>query len=203
MLTWRRSSAETRCSRPQARLLAEMLSELGFKDYDAFLAATLGSELAARDRQLGRPADPMFAHFEALLQTARQLLDQTDSIAHAYELNETVPFNFRVLAAQLGAAGAATGVISNNYALLSTEMQGILQHFIAAAREVFAAINRGYFLSCTARTQRELLEYFTGEPEQLALTRENEMALLSRQEEEYRKSAQTALMDIARSVRGF
>jgi aerotaxis receptor len=184
-------------------ILFQTLSALGFNGYEDFMAAALGSELAARDRQLGRPADPTLVQFDDLLQTARDLLGHAEEIARAYDLNESVPFNFRVLAAQLGQAGAAIAVISSNYSVLSTEMRVILDHFANAARGVFSSITQGYFLSCTARVQRELLEYFATEPEQAGLPRETEMALLARQQEEYSRLAYEALQGIAKAARGF
>lgn len=186
-----------------AAILAGALSDLGFNDYSAFMAEALAGELAARDRQLAREPDPALAQFSALLETAKSLLGQARTIADAYAANEHVPFNFRVLAAQLGQDGAAIAVISNNYSVLSHEMQSILDQFTKAAHVVFDAINQGLFLSCTARVQRELLDFFRREPAQPGLPREAEMKLLARQEEEYRALAYDGLRQIAQSARGF
>lgn len=65
-----------------------------------------------------------------------------------------------MLAAQLGQEGAAIGVISANYALLTAEIQTILESFTTAAKDVFQTINEGYFLACTARVQQEVLVLF-------------------------------------------
>lgn len=184
------------------RLLAR-LGELGFADYQSFMAAALGKELAARDEALDHPADRAIAMFDDLLVTAAALLKQAEIIAEAYAVNESVPFNFRVLAAQLGQEGAAIAIISSNYTMLSAEMKTILAGFIASARDVAMAINEGYFLVSTARVQRELLTFFASEAEAGPLPREAEMASLDRQQREYGLKAAQGLQEIARTVRGF
>jgi aerotaxis receptor len=122
-----------------AELLLARLGELGFSDYSAFMAAALGAELAARDQNLERPVDRAGAQFAHLIEAAQGLIARADVIAEAYAVNESVPFNFRVLAAQLGQDGAAIGIISSNYTLLSNEMKSILSDFIISARSVARA----------------------------------------------------------------
>ncbi len=186
-----------------AKLLLARLGELGFSDYPAFMAAALGAELKTRDARLSHPVDPALAQFAALIETAQALIARADVITDAYAANESVPFNFRVLAAQLGSAGAAIGVISTNYTLLSNEMKEILAAFSASAREVAHAINDGYFLVSTARVQRELLAFFAGEANACPLPRESEMRLLDAQQQEYRARATAGLEVIAKKIAGF
>jgi hypothetical protein len=186
-----------------AALLLQRLEGLGFPNYPTFMATALGKELAARDERLGRPRDRTIEQFDDLLTTAQSLLKQADIIAAAYACNENVPFNFRVLAAQLGQEGAAIGVISTNYTLLSTEMKAILTEFVASAQEVFRTINDGYFLACTARVQREMVEFFRHEELGAGMSREQEMLMLDRQQAEYGARAAAGLLDIARKAAGF
>ncbi len=186
-----------------APLLLARLGELGFSDYGSFMAAALGAELASRDAQLGRPADKAIAQFDRLTKAAQTIVAHADTIANSYEANESVPFNFRVLAAQLGQEGAAIGIISSNYSLLSNEMKAILSDFTVSARSVSSAINEGYFLSCTARVQREMESFFQTEESTCPLPREPEIALLDRQQREYSAKAAAGLQDIAKKVAGF
>lgn len=186
-----------------AAILIETLAALGFDDYESFMAAALGSELAARDGILRRPQDAMLQQLDHLSCAARTLLAHAGKIDDAYNLSENVPFNFRVLAAQLGQAGAAIAVISTNYSALSNEMRVALGRFTEGARGVFKSINQGYFLSCTARVQREVLEFFAAEPKLESLPREKEVHLLTLQQEEYDKLSYNALTEIAKVARGF
>ncbi|MBL8542690.1 MAG: PAS domain-containing protein [Hyphomonadaceae bacterium] len=185
-----------------AALLLGRLTELGFADYRTFMATALGHELAARDAKLGRAPDPSIERFGALMQTASSLLTQADRILSAYARNENVPFNFRVLAAQLGAQGQAIGVISANYTLLSDDMRSILDSFIQSARHVFNTISEGYFLASTARIQREALQAFKHEVGQGGGA-EQEVRLLDRQQAEYSERAAESLREIAKSAEVF
>lgn len=186
-----------------AALLLERLAELGFADYRTFMATALGHELAARDTKLGRAPDASIARFSALMQTASSLLTQADRILSAYARNENVPFNFRVLAAQLGTQGQAIGVISANYTLLSDDMRSILDTFIQSARHVFNTISEGTFLASTARIQREALQAFKHELGQGGGAAEQEVRLLDRQQAEYSARAAESLREIAKSAEAF
>jgi PAS domain S-box-containing protein len=172
-----------------AKQLLARLAELGFKDYGAFMAAALGQEITARDRQLRRPPDPAIAAFDALSNAAKTLLQHADSICAVYAVNAYVPMNLRVQAAQLGEAGATIGVISDNYSVISDEIKSRLDEFTTAAQQVSKAVNRGLFLLCTAKIQAEVLELFHGEPASSAFSQETEIALLDRQRRTYQQSA--------------
>lgn len=185
-------------------ILLDTLKTLGFNDYSSFMAAALGAELASRDKHLNRPPDHAIAKFDELLNTAQSLLDCAEEISTAYEMSETVPMNFRILAGQLGEDGAAIGVISNSYSVLSQEMRTILDKFITTARDVMTAINSGYFLVCTARVQREVQEFFSNEDADADETsRDMEVELLNHQQSEYLSKANKGLEDILKKFGGF
>lgn len=185
-----------------AKVLLARLGDLGFADYSAFMATALNLELAARGVRIGVRPDPIITTFETLAGTAQRLLTQAQTISEAYLSNETVPFNFRVLAAQLGQDGAAIGVISNNYTLLSEEMRSILALFIEAGTRVHRAINEGSFLASTARIQGEVVDFFAAEAGN-GTGAETEMALLDRQQREYRERTVRGLQEIAKTAAGF
>ena len=197
-----RERSEKLAPEESAKLLLARLAELGFVDYASFLAAAIGAEVASRDEHLGRMPDATITRFNELVGGARALIDHAAVIADAYASNESVPFNFRVLAAQLGQEGTAIGVISTNYSLLSMEMKSILSQFVEAAQGVRRAINDGYFLACTARIQREVIAFFATEKD-VASGREQEMSLLDKQQAEYRAKAAAGLADIAKKIEGF
>lgn len=166
------------------------------------MANVLGAELVARDAHLGRAPDVVVQRFNDLVTAAHLLLDHAGAIGNAYACNESVPFNFRVLAAQLGQDGAAIGVISANYTLLSSDMRAILTRFAEAADEVHRAINDGFFLCCTARVQREVIAFFADEADEKE-GRAEEMALLDQQQAAYGARAVAGLTEIVAKIGGF
>ncbi len=187
-----------------AKLLLSKLNELGFDNYAAFMTAALGKELMSRDNHLGSNEDGVILRFDQLLKVTQSLLREAENIAAAYKASEIVPTNFRILASQLGDDGAAIGVISDNYSLLSKDMHTLVEGFIASAQSVVDAINTSYFLVCTARVQREVLDFFGQEQtETHQSVREREMDLLRRQQAEYVAKAQDSLSDISIKCNGF
>ena len=107
--------------------------------YDAaFMATALSREMAARDRQLGRPADRTLALFDSLVEQATSLLVRADAIFDAYTKIRLVPLNLTVRAKHLGAGGATIGVISNDYNAISAEIKASMDRFVASARQLSA-----------------------------------------------------------------
>ena len=137
-----------------ARKLLARLAELGFRDYGSFMAAALSQEIKARNDRLGRSTDKAAASFDGLAREASALLDHADGVVADHAAHRTVPFNLRVHAAQLGDAGAAIGVIAMNYDILATALKAMMADFIEAAKQLFAAVNKGLFLVGTAKNSK-------------------------------------------------
>jgi hypothetical protein len=185
-----------------SRLLRK-LGSLGFNDYAAFMAFAMATEMVARDARLGRPADEAIARFVELATSAKSFLHHADAIGAAFADSQNIPFNFRVLAAQLGDQGAAIGVMSINYSLLSASMKEILDHFVQSARAVVRTIDTGLFLTCVARAQRELLQQFREENTGVDHRADRESMLLDCQQIDYTARATDGLREIIRTTRGF
>jgi aerotaxis receptor len=177
-------------------ILLGRLKELGFDDYPAFMAAALSAEMATRDRQLGRQPDRMLAFFDALVEAAKSLIDRAQLIFNAYAGVRHVPLNLNIQAAQLGGDGAAIGVISNSYHLISNEIKDNLSVFVDSARKVLSTINDGRFLICIAKVQREIADFFRNETSDNALTQEQELNLLEQQQSAYQRKAVEGLRAI-------
>ncbi len=185
-----------------ARLLAR-LGELGFRDYGSFMAAALSQEIRARNEKLQRPADAAAASFGELAVKAGALLDQAEGLLADHAAHRYVPFNLRIHATQLGEAGAAVSVIAMNYDALATSLNTIAADFIEAARQLFAAVNKGIFLVCTAKIQKEASEQFQAETQANGTTLSTEIALLEGQRRSYEAKAAQGLRDILSEAQRF
>jgi len=146
-----------------AALLLARLAELGYPDYQAFMADALSKEVAARDIQLGRSPDSRVKRFGELVTASRSLLEQAETVFSAYSKNEYVSLNFQIQAAQLGTAGAAISQISKNYDLISSEIRQSMDRFMGSAMQVLRTVNTGLFLICVAQIQEEVLQLFQRE----------------------------------------
>lgn len=180
-----------------AQILEKRLAALGFVDYGAFMVRALSEEVKARDEKLGRTPAAAVAHFDGLVKAARQLLDETDRLAAEYAAHRFVPYNLRVQAAHLGQAGASIAVISENYDELSSAINTMMADFTAAVGKLFAAINCGLFLYCTAKIQTEMREQFEAEFPAGVPPPQDEILLLDEQRRTYEKRAAEGLGLIA------
>ncbi|HXZ67838.1 MAG TPA: PAS domain-containing protein [Alphaproteobacteria bacterium] len=185
------------------KLLLARLAELGFANYTSFMAAALAAETQSRDEGLSRPHDESIVFYNDLVTAARTLLEHASSISTAYEQNQFVPFNFQVQAAQLGEDGASISIISDNYKMISTQIESQMSEFITSAQKVFDAINTGQFMFCTARIQKEMMRAFETEPETAGLSREAESKVLDQQQATYTNKAVAGLKSIAKQAKKF
>lgn len=184
-------------------LMTERLAELGFSDYDAFMAHALTDEVAARNAMIERPEDRMMAHFRKLMDGARSIMQTTAQLVSGYAQHQFVPLNLFVQAGRLGQAGSAIGTISGNYSLLSEEIRSGLASFSVAAARVSSNICEGAFMLGTARIQQETISLFAGEPPQAAVDHAREMSHLTAQEQSYRRHARDKLCGIRDDVEQF
>lgn len=186
-----------------AALLLNRLAELGFPNYTAFMSTALREEIKARNTILGRKEDKNISLFCELVQSAKALLAKADVIFDAYSLNEYVPFNLRVQAAQLEESGATVGVISNNYSILSNEIRESMTSFIDSAKKVSETINNGLFLIATAIIQKEVSEFFKAENLGEEYNKDREMTYLTKQQRNYQEKALEELAEIAKQAEVF
>ncbi|MFN7011942.1 MAG: hypothetical protein ACK4PN_18160 [Allorhizobium sp.] len=184
-------------------LVTERLAELGFRDYDAFMAYALTDEVAARNRMIERGEDRMMAHFRTLMEGAQSIICKTAQLSSGYADHQFVPLNLLVQAGRLGQAGSAIGTISGNYSLLSEEIRAGLSSFSVSAARVAANICEGAFMLGTARIQQETISLFASEPPQAAVDHAQEMSHLTAQEQSYRQSAREKLIGIRDDVEQF
>lgn len=186
-----------------AGILLNRLNELGFSNYNMFMATTLSKEIAARNNSLHRLQDGAIARFDELVRAANVVLQNASTIFTEYEKNEYVPLNLRVQAAQLGEFGSTINVISYNYNIISTEIKESMSQFIDSSKQVFKSINDGLFLVCTAGIQHEILNFFKSEEEIEGISREHEMQLLAQQQSAYMRRATDSLRSILTQAEQF
>jgi hypothetical protein len=124
-------------------------------------------------------------------------------VVDEYAAHRYVPLNLRVQAAQLGEAGVSIGVIAMNYDTLATELKAMTADFIASARLLFAAINKGLFLIGVAKIQREASEQFQSEGEAGGMAPSDEIALLETQRRAYENFAALGLSSIVSEAQRF
>jgi PAS domain S-box-containing protein len=185
------------------KILLGRLAELGFPDYQTFMATALAQELLMRNQQLDRAADRVIPQIETLGKGAQNLLKQAEIIADNYAASRYIPLNLRVQAAQLGEAAATIGVISVNYSIISAEIKALMDQLVASAQNVAEAVSKGMFLYCTAELQRETVEIFRAEEATGGENFRKEMARLRKQQQAYTESAATGLDGIAEQSERF
>lgn len=172
-----------------AHLLLNNLAAAGFADYPAFMASALGTEIRQRDDALGRLAWASLRHFEELIGSAAILQKTAAGMLELTSAFRYTPGNLRIQAARMGDGGRAISEISTNYGQISDAIVENLRLLHSSAQDVFASVNDGLFLACTARLQEETAEFFTREAAAKGEPAGDEAGRLLRQTEDYKALA--------------
>ncbi|MGH1350573.1 MAG: PAS domain-containing protein [Methyloligellaceae bacterium] len=186
-----------------AKVLLSRLNELGFDDYQSFMACALYEEISARESGLRLQPDQSINELSSLLESSKILMAKSGVISHSYAENQYVPLNLSVKAAQLGQVAATIGVISTNYSVLSDEIRLRMSEFMDSAQGVYKTVCQGLFLACTAKMQSEMLEFFKGENCFGETSEEQENSLLTKQKDAYQTKAVKGLTEIAKQAQTF
>lgn len=186
-----------------ATLLLSQLQELGFRDYRTFMSTALSQEIATRNVETNREEDICIAHFDTLVGLSQKLLDHTTSIFRAYRESEHVPINLQIQAVKLGNQGAPISTIASNYTDISTEAKHSMTLVMEFGQKVADTINEGLFLIGTARTQKEVLEFFKRETPNDVASHEREITYLGQQQNAYAQKAIEGLKAISSRVAQF
>jgi aerotaxis receptor len=186
-----------------AGLLSSRLSELGFENYDAFMAATLVAEFSGRENQMERQTKRTLALYTRLIPSTTRLLSAARGITEGYQAYRFVPLNLIVHAGQIGDAGAAIATISNNYNILSDQIQQGLRDFLEAAVRVSHTIHLGAFLLATSYLQQEVVDGFQNEMPTAGVDHAQEQVLLRQQLSTYQAHALQSLGDMERELKTF
>lgn len=185
-------------------LLMKRVEELGFRSYETFMAMALGQEMSARASALGLPPDPVVSAFLSLVTSSQSLLDAATTIFEGYNSHRFVPLNLQVQAGRLGEVGAAIGMISTNYSILSDEIRNGMGTFIGAAHDAATTIAEGAFLLGTAMIQQEIIDIFRKEDQTDAqVDHMREMRILQEQRDTYHHKAVSNLQAIQRDIERF
>ncbi|MFT6423896.1 MAG: aerotaxis receptor [Celeribacter sp.] len=146
-----------------ASLLLKTFEAAGYDDYASFGARAIGAEMAARDSALARDLSKLPAALEAMSNQLLELSDEQKKLFDFFDAIRGIPSNMRIVASRLEPAGGPISAISQNYRLMSDEVQGHLDGFRVEkgskktiSSNVSAQANDALFLTSTARLLKEL-----------------------------------------------
>ncbi|WP_138469906.1 PAS domain-containing protein [Poseidonocella sp. HB161398] len=191
-----------------AALLLERLKEMGFPSYRAFMSHAAATETAARSERLERTEAPWIGPFRTITGALREVADQTGELSDVFQSIRGIPYNMRILASRLEAAGGPISVISANYGILSDEISGWMHSFAdengGSFHDMTRAIETAQFLQCTALIQQEMVAAFqreTGLDEHMDVAAETR--ILNEQRLAYDLQAQDGMAMVARQAARF
>lgn len=203
-----RERKESLAPEVSAKLLLERLAEMGFPSYRAFMSHALAAEIEARCNAIGRAHPPWLAPFRQITAAVDDVAEQTRELSAVFESIRGIPYNMRILASRLEAAGGPISVISANYGILSEEIGGWMRSFAngsgGAFSDIRGAVEQALFQQCVVQIQQEMATAFAGETGLDAyMDVKAEAKMLKDQATAYDQQAQDGMGMVARQAERF
>ena len=139
------------------------LADLGFRDYNAFMARALVDEMEARDRALGHEQTLSSDNLRTLLDTAAGTLKYATRTMALFQQIRGFPINLQIQAMKRHATGKLFGVIAADYRRFCSEIEVRLKAFMETSLRVSDRVSTGIFMLCTSEIQAGMIDYFRAE----------------------------------------
>ena len=114
----------------------------GFSSYTSYMAFALGQELAARDKKLGRPADPRTMKLIEMNAALEKVTQEQMKLLRSFEALQSIPNNMRIVASRLEPSGGPVSAISENYKASSLVISERLRSFVAGRDNLCDRVSR-------------------------------------------------------------
>ena len=146
--------------RSAGRLLGA-IADLGFRDYDAFMASTAVAELAARQQRLATPKrNQTETHFGIVIENAVATLFQAQEVTIFMRQLRCFPINLSVQARRLPTGGDIFKVISSDYDRICRQIERRTTDFLETSVSLADRICKSVFILSAALVQQEMARAF-------------------------------------------
>lgn len=146
-----------------AEFILEALKTEGFEDYGSFCTCAIGQEIVSRDAVLSRSSSKLTSALKAMSGQLLELSHEQEKLFDFFEAIRGIPSNMRIVASRLEPAGGPISAISQNYRLMSDEVQGHLDGFRSEKGSqqtvsscVSSQVDKALFLAAMAQLLKEL-----------------------------------------------
>ncbi|SOB94508.1 PAS domain-containing protein [Rhodobacter maris] len=196
-----RISARDRSENTDPELSANELRAIaaseGFSSYTSYMAFALGQELAARDKKLGRPADPRTSRLIEMNKALEQVTQEQMKLLRSFEALQSIPNNMRIVASRLEPSGGPVSAISENYKASSMVISERLRSFVAGRDNLCDRVSRqaarALFLLGSNRVLSEMNANFAEADPVEGIDWDHERVLLQKLEENTRRATREAM----------
>ncbi|PTV93850.1 aerotaxis receptor [Rhodobacter aestuarii] len=192
-----RERAENLDPEVSADLLRKVAADEGFSSYTSYMAFALGQELAARDKKLGRPADPRTTRLIDMNKSLERVTQEQMKLLRSFEALQSIPNNMRIVASRLEPSGGPVSAISENYKASSMVISERLRSFVAGRDNLCDRVSRqaarALFLMGSNRVLAEMNENFADADPVEGIDWDQERTMLRQLEMDTRRATRDAM----------
>ncbi|WP_299686784.1 PAS domain-containing protein [uncultured Tateyamaria sp.] len=199
----RQEAAEGLDPEESLRRLLSRIEEMGFSDYDAFMADAIEHELLVRVSHLQKLKPHEVVTLSAIQAAVETIAAAGRDLDALLLQTNQIPDNMRLQAMRLEGRDGPIGVISANYQMMTETFTQSLKDFLAAAESAVAPVREAKFLAATGILVSEVARQLRTEtgirPEKKAA----DLQALERLATLYEEKAAQAVKDVARRAEYF
>lgn len=187
-----------------ASVLVELIQDLGFRDYKAFMTKAFIEQIVTRDHELGKPTNPIIHHMTKATEAWENVAVEIHKTIEAFAKFERLPVNMRIQATHLSDAGNAFGVIAGNFTTLTGQIKALMSNLLKSGTELETTLLDGLFLTCIKQVQTEVVDIFRHENGEMGgIDKEMEVSIMQAQNKCYHTKASEGLKAITSQINSF
>ncbi|MEP5732106.1 MAG: PAS domain-containing protein [Sulfitobacter sp.] len=143
-----------------AQHLLGKLGEMGFPDYESFMAHALAEESKARNASLGRAPNANLANYSDMGQCLDTILKLGLEIQQGFNRIQTSPLNMRIKSVRMGDIAAPLTAVLASFDTLNDKIRASINGFLDCSETARKNVNDGLFVNCANDIQKETINRF-------------------------------------------
>jgi aerotaxis receptor len=186
-----------------AAMLLDRVRELGFSNYQEFMAIALTDELQSHTKRMGNQADPTLSALSKTLNCTAELEDCANRVQISFRDTHQIPYNMRLQAGRIEGSDGPISVISGNHRQMSLGLETVVAAFSVSSRESTADICASSLEIAMSKVLSDMRAAFLAENSEDTPNKGDILTLLDTFSETYRSKSLVTLAATARGMRRF
>ena len=133
-------------------IIKQVISSLGFKDYQEFMIKALMEELKSRQEKLEIPPMPLLSCLEKIDECGKRIEEFSLVMLEKFKQAELLPLNLAIQSSQLKSGAGPLSAVSTEYASFITEFKEKFEKFIGLLKLMSVSI-----LQCKSSVSSQIL----------------------------------------------
>lgn len=176
--------------------IIETLKNIGFENYNNFMADALIRELISRRSEMNLSPLANLNSLDSMVSITNEIEKFSNEIGNAFKKSTYVPLNLEIQTTQIGEEGATIGVVATKYKEMSNEAEAKIFEFQATCSKVRGKVRQCQFFLASRELINEVIVFFKNEKNLGPINSEEELHLLAKLKKQYTDSTKKEIQSL-------